>query len=401
MTKQAASLATPTRRIHWLDGLRSSLMLLGVVLHAAYPYSQGAGWLVRDPQRNQFFQYLTRGIHLFRMPAFFLVAGFFAAFLLRRSNPTGFIHERLRRIGVPLLSTLLTFNLAQALLLRKRAAPGAWLPSVDEVQAMWSSGSLLGHLWFLVYLLVFCAVLAACAPAIRRLSVSRWPGWLATGSGFQLMLGLAVAGSVMAVAVEHLAPTVLNHEYLGLVDPSELLTYAPFFGMGILLEMDETLLLRFSSPGPWTATVGIVALAATCSQAGSHDLLSRGLHLLASSLLAWMVIRLLFGGFRRIASDASPLLRYLSDASYSIYLMHHLIVVASASWLLSVPWGAWSKFAITLCLTISISLAAHHFLILRSPLLRLLFNGRRWRRSAGPDHGPKENGKALPSRSLT
>ncbi len=372
----------PTRRIHWLDSLRSSLMLLGVVLHAAYPYSQGAAWLVRDPQRNQVFQYLTRSIHLFRMPAFFLIAGFFAAFLLRRSNPTEFLCERLRRIGVPLLSTLLTFNLAQTWLLQKRGAPYAWLPSGNEVQAMWSSGSVVGHLWFLVCLLVFCATLAACAQPIRRLAVSRWPARLATGPGFRAMLGLVVACSAMTVAMARLAPTALDHEYIGLVDPSELLAYAPFFGMGILLEMDEALLLRFSSPGPFTVLAGIAALAATWSGAGSHDLAGKSLHLLASSLLAWMVIRLLFGGFRKIASSASPFFRYLSDASYSIYLMHHLIVVALASWLLTVPWGAWSKFAITLSLAISISLAAHHFLILRYPLLRFLFNGKRLPRTA-------------------
>ena len=369
----------PTRRIHWLDGLRSSLMLLGVVLHAAYPYSRGASWLVRDPQRNQFFQYLTSSIHLFRMPAFFLVAGFFATLLLRRSSPTEFLCERLRRIGVPLLSTLLTFNLLQTLLLQKRGTPGAWMPSGDEARVMWSSGSVVGHLWFLVYLLVFCAILAACTQPIRRLAASRWSAWLATEAGFRLMLGLAVASSVAVVAMGHLAPAVLNHEYLGLVDPSELLLYAPFFGVGMLLEMDETLLLRFSSPGLRSVLLGIVAFAATWFETGRHDLAGKSLHLLASSLLAWMVIRLLFGGFRKIASNASPLFRYLSDASYSIYLMHHLIIVALASWLLAMHWGAWSKFAITLSLTTSISLAAHHFLILRYPLLRFLFNGKRWR----------------------
>jgi len=368
----------PTCRIHWLDGLRSSLMLLGVVLHAAYPYSQGAGWLVRDPQRNQFFQHLTRGIHLFRMPAFFLIAGFFAAFLLRRSNPAEFLCERLRRIGVPLLSTLLTFNLAQTWLLQKHGA----LPSINEVRAMWLSGSMVGHLWFLVCLLVFCVIFAACAQPIRRLAVSRWPARLAAGPGFRVMLGLAAACSAMTIAMARLAPTALDHEYLGLVDPSELLAYAPFFGMGILLEMDEALLLRFSSPGPFTVLAGIAALAATWSEVGSHDLAGRSLHLLASSFLAWMVIRLLFGGFRQFASSASPFFRYLSDASYSMYLMHHLIVVASASWLLTVPWGAWSKFAIMLSLAISISLAAHHFLILRYPLLRFLFNGKRLPRIA-------------------
>lgn len=376
MPQQAAEPAPPVRRIHSLDGLRSGLMLLGVVLHSAYPYSDGARWLVRDPQRNSFFQALTQGIHLFRMPAFFLVAGYFAALLLRQSKPGDFLRERLRRIGVPLLSTLFTLNLLQTWLLQKRSSAHSWLPSGDEVQLMWSSGSIVGHLWFLVYLLLFCALVAAGAASIKRFTLSRWPARLATHAGFSAMLGLAMACSLGVVALDHLAPAVLNHEYLGLIDPSELLAYLPFFCVGLLLETDEALLLRFSSPGPYTPLAGLAAFAAMTASTGLPGLAGKSLHLLASTLLVWLVIRMLFSAFRRIASEASPRFRYLSDASYSIYLMHHLIVVALASWLLTVHWGAWLKFGIVLAVTVGLSLAIHHFLILRHPLLRFLFNGK-------------------------
>lgn len=376
MSKQAAILALPVRRIHSLDGLRSGLMLLGVVLHSAYPYSDGARWLVRDPQRNPFFQALTHGIHLFRMPAFFLIAGYFATLLLSKSKPADFLRERLRRIGVPLLSTLFTLNLLQTWLLQTRSTAHSWLPSGDEMQLMWSSGSIVGHLWFLVYLLIFCTLIAAGAASVRRFAVSRWPAWLAGDVGFGTLLGLAMACSVGAVAAGHLAPAVLNHEYLGLVDPSELLAYLPFFCVGLLLETNEALLLRFSTPGPYTLLAGLAALAAMMASTGLHGLAGKSLRLLASTLLVWVVIRMLFSAFRRIASGASPLFRYLSDASYSIYLMHHLIVVALASWLLTVHWGAWLKFGIVLSVTVCLSLAIHHFLVLRHPLLRFLFNGK-------------------------
>lgn len=376
MPKQAAPVAPPVRRIHSLDGLRSGLMLLGVVLHSAYPYSDGARWLVRDPQRNSFFQALTQSIHLFRMPAFFLVAGYFAALLLRRSNAADFLGERLRRIGLPLLSTLFTLNLLQTWLLQRRFAAHYWLPSGEEVRAAWSSGSIVGHLWFLVYLLIFCSMAAAGAASIKRFAASRWPTWLATNAGFVAMLGLAMACNVGAVVLNHLAPAVFNHEYLGLVDPSELLAYLPFFCVGMLLVSNEALLLRFSSPGPYTPLAGLAALAAMTVSSDLHGIAGKSLHLLASTLLVWVVIRMLFSAFRRIASGASPLFRYLSDASYSIYLTHHLIVVALASWLLTVHWGAWLKFGVVLSATVGLSLAIHHFLILRHPLLRFLFNGK-------------------------
>jgi len=51
-------------------------------------------------------------------------------------------------------------------------------------------------------------------------------------------------------------------------------------------------------------------------------------------------------------------------------------VVALASWLLTVHWGPWLKFGIVLMVTVGLSLAIHHFLILRQPLLRFLLNGK-------------------------
>ncbi|MET0717199.1 MAG: acyltransferase family protein [Pseudoxanthomonas sp.] len=383
MSKETAALAVPVRRIHWLDGLRSGLMLLGVVLHAAYPYSLGSRWLVQDPQRAQFFQWLTRGIHLFRMPAFFLIAGYFATLLLRRCGVADFLRERARRIGVPLLSTLLTFNLLQSWLLQKHGASATWLPTGQALQTLWSSGGVVGHLWFLVYLLVFCAVLAACARPLRRLAASsRWPARAASVSGVWILLAAAVGCGLLVVALEHLAPRALDHEYLGLIDPAELLSYAPFFAMGTLLELDPSLLSRFSSPGPGSVLTGAIALGAMVAESQGAGLEHKALHLLASSLLVWIVLRLLLGGFRRLANRASALFGYLSDASYSVYLMHHLFVVALSTWLLAADWGPWSKFATVLSLTLALSLAIHHFLVLRHPLLRFLFNGK-------PLHAPE------------
>ena len=57
-----------TNRIHSLDALRGCLMLLGVYFHiAAFHYAIYGGFIA-----------LFVGlVHYFRMPAFFLISGFF------------------------------------------------------------------------------------------------------------------------------------------------------------------------------------------------------------------------------------------------------------------------------------------------------------------------------------
>ena len=94
-----------TMRFHYMDNLRALAMLSGVVFHAALAYS---------PLLHPYFPTADRAqspvidgciwfLHLFRMPLFFLVAGFFAAMLLRKRGMGGMFVNRLRRIALPLV----------------------------------------------------------------------------------------------------------------------------------------------------------------------------------------------------------------------------------------------------------------------------------------------------------
>src|SRR5690606_974443 len=95
--------------------------------------------------------------------AFFLVAGYFAALLLARRPPGEWLRGRFRRLGVPLLASLVTlipllniacelsnFQLAEAL--------ASW-----RHNATTSGGYWVRHLWFLIVLLYCCCAAAALA----------------------------------------------------------------------------------------------------------------------------------------------------------------------------------------------------------------------------------------------
>ena len=74
-----------TERIHALDSLRAIMMLLGVVLHTAITYSKidySGAWSLKDINSTSLIMdYIVFVIHNFRMPIFFVVAGFFGALL--------------------------------------------------------------------------------------------------------------------------------------------------------------------------------------------------------------------------------------------------------------------------------------------------------------------------------
>ena len=54
------------------------MMLLGVVLHTALCFQETPGaWIYQDPNTTPLAGLLVVSIHVFRMPVFFAMAGFF------------------------------------------------------------------------------------------------------------------------------------------------------------------------------------------------------------------------------------------------------------------------------------------------------------------------------------
>lgn len=94
-------------RRHDLDALRALAMLLGIVLHAALAYGI-LPWVVQDRQQHLWYNGLVSAIHLFRMPLFFMLSGFFTAMLWRKRGVVGLLVHRGRRIGLPLALGLVT-----------------------------------------------------------------------------------------------------------------------------------------------------------------------------------------------------------------------------------------------------------------------------------------------------
>src|SRR5688572_10278032 len=100
------NMASPSAlRYHSLDALRASMMRLGLVLHSAVSYvvfPLGPAWPYKDPNTSTLFDILVFVIHLFRMPVFFVAAGFFGALLMERGGPGAFFANRVKRVLLPL-----------------------------------------------------------------------------------------------------------------------------------------------------------------------------------------------------------------------------------------------------------------------------------------------------------
>lgn len=162
---------TKLPRYHSLDALRAIMMLLGLVLHTSVNYlpfiPDRANWPYQDAQASNFFGWLIVFIHSFRMPTFFVVAGFFAAFLSDTRGIRAFLRHRLSRIGGPLVGGwLVLYPLLVAGMLYARGHTAASNPAPLDLSPS------LFHLWFLYHLLIFCVAGALLSFLVGRIDVT-------------------------------------------------------------------------------------------------------------------------------------------------------------------------------------------------------------------------------------
>ena len=85
-------------RLHSLDAMRGILMLVGVYFHLALNYKAE-----KEGNGHMFFDWITSQTHYFRMPAFFILAGFFGALLYYRRGVKSMMLNRFKRILLPLV----------------------------------------------------------------------------------------------------------------------------------------------------------------------------------------------------------------------------------------------------------------------------------------------------------
>lgn len=78
----------------------------------------------------------------------------------------------------------------------------------------------------------------------------------------------------------------------------------------------------------------------------------------------------------KISSPAPEKSRYLDDISYTVYLVHHILVFLLGLWLSTINIPVSVKFLLIFSVVFIVSCCFHHVLVRKFSLLRFLFNGR-------------------------
>lgn len=387
-----------TERLPALDALRGAAMLLGVLLHAAISYMPcrmpQLVWAVHDRATSPALDWLFWWIHGFRLPLFFLIAGFFAVWLYESRGPRGYLVNRAKRLLLPLIAagavvlpvTFVIFSYGW--LVTGQCNPGQVLrmkfPQIIQAELYG-----LAHLWFLEHLFVLCVGYWAWRRleergvrfALPNATLLAWRDRLLASSWKPLWLAVPTAAMVW------LDPgAVLSFHHPLLPQPLWLAYYGSFFAAGTCLYGHRHLLDAASTQS-------------LCRHSGLYLLLSLPvlvslglllqLHLTAAltsvqrlvlavdlSLFAWLMVFATVGGFVRFLNQPRPWVRYLSDASYWIYLVHFPLVALMQVLLYEVGWPAGVKFLLAALFATAVGLVTYRDLVRHTAVGRFL-NGTR------------------------
>ena len=354
-------------------------MLLGVMAHSSYVYITSADWLIHDAQSSPLFDAIAVFLLSFRMPAFFLVSGFFCHMTLTRYGALRFLNIRLARIAIPLMTTAIVLNGTQNYILERYH--GGTRDPIDLFLSApyWLNGEWVAHLWFLNCLLVFFLV-AALVYALfsrplgllgERLRSFRWV--VTTGLYTLLVPGILIVVDFISYRI----PDVITSA-VPFLDFYELMHNGVFFVFGFLMGAYAKLMDDFPRPRIWAMALFAIFVSLKLIFVADNypNIGAKTLFHYADAYISWYLCVLCFYLFRKYFNSASKVFAYLSDASYSIYLFHHFWVVVIGIFLIPVALNIYLKFLILMATAGAISFAIHHFGVLRSPVLRYLFNGK-------------------------
>lgn len=377
-------------RLHALDNLRATMMWLGVVLHVGVNHLVGPSPLPwRDAATTKVADLLLAFIHAFRMPVFFIVAGFFAALLLQRRGPGGFLRHRFMRIALPLLllgPPIVAAMIAAGLAYLHRIVRGTWGLDPSLVPPGFGGRLNMGHLWFLYLLWWFCAATAAWAAVQPRL-----PAVLQTlpGAAARVLRRLAAAPwgfIVLVLPLGWAGAGYLN----GVVTPQgsllppwpEWLHNGLFFAFGLALWGGrETLLPLWQRRWSAYALAGLPFFVASGSLAMRHA--PAAAVALAYTASTWLWSLALIGLFTRHAARRHATGAYLADAAYWVYLVHLPVELALAAAMAPLPWGVGTKMLVNIGLTTALALGSYQLLVRHTAIGRLLNGPRQPSAAAG------------------
>ncbi len=326
-------------RIAAFDHLRALMMWLGIALHSLLLYMQPNILLPNSADTSVVSLSIFAWIHTYRMPLFFILAGFFTVLSLQSRADVSATKKRFIRLVVPFFITLIASHLFVTSIVNDHILRWGLAPSlVDTVPSPYD----LMHLWFLYYLIIY-TVLGNILYHIGGKLTGRL-------NGLELIEKYAVSwqsaalfgllGCLLSIGYEYNIIKGNNSPYS--IDTS-FLFYGLYFVFGAAIYVSRNMVLERIKDRCWSHFIlasavyfvsnilGLEVVGVVTT--GIHKPLVTMLFSCAYYLATWLWCVFFIGLFLKYYNQHSRIGRYLGRSAYWVYLVHYPLTIAVAAWL--------------------------------------------------------------------
>ncbi|MGY8753621.1 MAG: acyltransferase family protein [Phycisphaerales bacterium] len=405
---------TKQTRRHDLDWLRIGLFALLIVVHNALGFTQFGDIIYgysNGELGGKFLDVFLFFTHGWRLPALFIISGMGTCFAFKYRSSLQFVWERITRLFIPLLFGSLCINVIHGYF--RFVNDGGDAPFFDFVISWWTEPDPIhigeagfgisqvlqrvGHLWFLVNLLIYTLVALPLFVLFRRFPNNIFATMNKTINRLPLGIGLLLLFPIPLVLIElFLKPWMPGFIGTGY----EFFWYFLFFVMGYLFIAAGEVFwqslhkLRFAVPVLACLTTSgsliFIGIAESISPGYGFLLESGGwvayeipfwnwlsfpmciLH----ALNAWWWSLSIFAWGAICLNRASKYLSYMNQAVYPFYILHMTLCLVGLYYVreLSIPWFA--KFML-LNVIVFVGCWVLFEVLRRTPMTRVLLGIKR------------------------
>jgi len=373
-------------RFHYMDNLRAIALLLGIFYHAALAYSPFMAniWFTADLKTHPIFDITVHWLHLFRMPVFFIIAGFFACLLIENKGIKSFFTHRIKRVLLPFL---ILFPLLAGLFVHALKWGAQFPETLPPVFSLFEQVKNLPpstmHLWFLWNLFGFSIVLSLLM-IFRRFMLTLLT--ILTNKWVLLfVLPFLIAPALYSQfapfpAPDKFTPQLWSYGFYGIlflvgaglfIKKSVIKQLAPFTNYLLITGIISFAIFWYLMPPALTIEQVIKFTKSGSIEVGGtqHFIL---VLVQSIAVVYWSLLALIFAS--RYLEHANKVTRYISDASYWVYLIHVPVLLYIQMPLLSLNISIFLKFIIALIVTLTICFTSYHLLV-RFSFIGKLLNG--------------------------
>ena len=347
--------------------------------HTACIFHPWSDFYIKNDQLSPWIAYIfVWTVGHWHMSLFFILAGASTYYALLKRSGGEYVRERVMRLLIPLIfGTLVLIPPLSYLGLLNHSDYSqsfiAWFPNFLHLQTadldgFFLGGLTVGHLWFILHLLVYSLIALPLFLYFNRESGRRW---------IERIASILMKPAVLFLLFPALLVLISKFPWVLGGNP---LFYITFFILGFILMSDQRLMaqvdryrliLMLLGVAP---LAGLIVMSATNSWPSHIPEWAEGItDAYRNGFVPWFFILALLAYGRRFLNFTNRFLIYFTEGAYPIYILHQTIIVATAFFVVQWGLGVGTKYVIIVTLSLVGTILAYDILVRRTNITRFLF----------------------------